>query len=183
MSFPHLTRSGSKITGSAAELSCLAVQYVLSVLRFDSSVCLLCCGVFQQATTQEGVLKTRAWGWHSSRGCYPSFSLLAPLSWEPFGEAEGSGWGTVVLWRAQHASAHERPWLTIPFEATGCKGEGHWQVTTKMGLFGRKIPQAGVHWTGSYTYIKLIFIHSFALFNQQPFAESRFGQQGQKNHF
>lgn len=41
----------------------------------------------------------------------------------------------------------------------------------KDGLDCEREPQAGVHWSGSYTCTKLIFTHSLALFNQQPSRE------------
>lgn len=44
----------------------------------------------------------------------------------------------------------------------------------KDGLDCERDPRGGARWTGSYTYIELIFIHSLALFNQRPSRESRY---------
>lgn len=75
------------------------------------------------------------------QGVQPEF-LLAPLSWEPSGRRRGVRSAVksptcLGTWKA---------WLTIPFEATGCKGAGHWQVRTKMGLIVRGTPRE--HYTG-----------------------------------
>lgn len=96
---------------------------------FDSSVCLVCCGAVRRAMVWEGVLKMGHEGWHSSRGLQPEF-LLAPLSSEGL-QGGGGGWGWL---KSPTCLGTWKAWLTIPFEATGYKGAGHWQVRTKMGL-------------------------------------------------
>lgn len=100
--------------------------------------------------------------------------LLAPLSWEPSGRRRGV---RSAVEQAQHASAHEKAWLTIPFEATGCKGAGHRQVTTKMGLIVRSEPRGGrARWTRSYARAEahLYPLIGPPLFNQRPSGESRY---------
>lgn len=99
-------------------------------------------------------------GMTQQQGVQNQSFLLAPLSWEPSGRRRGV---RSAVEQAQHASAHEKAWLTIPFEATGCKGAGHRQVTTKMGLIVRSEPRAGERaGLGATLAPRLIFIHSLA---------------------
>lgn len=144
--FSHLIWSGSKISGSAAELSkpgctvCSECAQIWLISLFG----LLRCGPASHSIG--GHFENQGMGMTQQQGVQPEF-LLAQLSWEPSGRQRGVRSAVksptcLGTWKA---------WLTIPFEATGCKGAGHWQVTTKMGLIVRQIPQAGVHWTGSYT--------------------------------
>lgn len=64
------------------------------------------------------VLKIRAWGWHSSRGCNPSFYWH---HWAGSFRGGGGGWG--ALWRAQHAPAHERPGWPFPLRRLDAKAQ------------------------------------------------------------
>lgn len=84
----------------------------------------------------EGRFENQGMGMTQQQGVQPKF-LLAPLSWEPSGRRRGVRSAVesptcLCTWKA---------WLTIPFEATGCKGAGHWQVRTKMGLIVRESPR------------------------------------------
>lgn len=83
-----------------------------------------------------GHFENQGMGMTQQQGVQPEF-LLAPLSWEPSGRQRGVRSAVksptcLGTWKA---------WLTIPFEATGCKGAGHWQVRTKMGLIVRGTPR------------------------------------------
>lgn len=97
------------------------------------------CGIWGHLGKRYGVWGKRGSGWvgiwHSSRGRKLEF-LLAPRSWEPSGRRRGVRSAVKIptclgTWKA---------WLTIPFEATGCKGAGHRQARTKMVLIVRRDP-------------------------------------------
>lgn len=108
-----------------------------------------------------GCLKTRAWRWHSSRGCNPSFCC------HHWARSLQGGRGALCLgtWKA---------WLTIPFEATGCKGAGHWQVRTKMGLIVKETPREDCAGLGATRTLSSSLSTHWALFNQRPSGESRY---------
>lgn len=144
-----------RLLGSAAEWSRLAAQYSMFwVFWLISLFGLLWCGPASYGVG--GHFENGAWGGMTQQqGVQPEF-LLAPLSWEPSGRRRGVRSAVksptcLGTWKA---------WLTIPFEATGCKGAGHWQVRTKTGLIVRKTPREDC--AGH----QAISIHSLSLCNQ-----------------
>lgn len=97
---------------------------------------LLCCGPASHSIG--GRFENQGMGMTQQQGVQPEF-LLAPLSWEPSGRRRG----VRSALKSPTCLGTWKAWLTIPFEATGCKGAGHWQVTTKMGLIVRESPRRG----------------------------------------
>lgn len=173
--FPHLASSWIKdvrISSGSQVLSWLYSVFCVCS-HFDSSVCLVVPSSEPQQRRKKKK-KNQGMGMTQQQGVQNQSFLLAPLSWEPSGRRRGV---RSAVEQAQHASAHEKAWLTIPFEATGCKGAGHRQVTTKMGLIVRSEPRGGsARWTRSYARAEahLYPLIGPPLFNQRPSGESRY---------
>lgn len=132
--------------GWAAEWGCMAVQYVPSVLTFDSSVCLLGCHV---VPVSRCIFKTREWEWHSSRGCNPRF-YWQPLSREPSGRGVGAGGGHCD--EPNMLQHMKRPGWPFPLRPLDVK-TGPWQVSTNIVRLILQGEHTGlgatltVHWT------------------------------------
>lgn len=133
---PHLISSDSMILGSVPEWSGLAAQY--SLLRvcsyFDSSVCLVCCGLVQRAMVQEGVLKMGHEGWHSSRGYNQSFYWH---HWAQSLQGGGGGWGWLkrpnMPWHMKGLVDHSLwgDWIQRRRPLAGQKKRWAWLYITK----------------------------------------------------
>lgn len=137
--FPHLISTGSKISDQQPSrvpwLYCTVCSEYAQIWLI-SLFGLLRCGPASHSIG--GRFENQGMGMTQQQGVQPEF-LLAPLSWEP------SGWrrGVRSALKSPTCLGTWKAWLTIPFEATGCKGAGHWQVTTKMGLIVRESPRRG----------------------------------------
>lgn len=179
MSFHTSHQAGSKTSGSAAGVKfspgCTVCSECAHILTHQ--FVWLCCPASHSRGEKKKPKKNKknqGMGMTQQQGVQNQSFLLAPLSWEPSGRRRGV---RSAVEQAQHASAHEKAWLTIPFEATGCKGAGHRQVTTKMGLIVRSEPRGGrARWTRSYARAEahLYPLIGPPLFNQRPSGESRY---------
>lgn len=134
--FPHLVWTGSKdlrISSGVKSPGCTVCSEYAQIWLI-SLFGLLRCGPASYSIG--GRFENQGMGMTRQRGVQPEF-LLAPLSWEPSGRRRGAR-STV---KSPTCLGTWKAWLTIPFEATGCKGAGHWQVATKMGLIVRESPR------------------------------------------
>lgn len=146
--FPHLTWTGSKIWGSAAAESpgctvCSQYTHIWLISLFG----LLRCGRASHS------IEERFWKPGHGDDTAAGGAARVSTGTAELGALREAEWGERSAVKSPTCRGTWKAWLTIPFEATGCKGAGHRQVRTKMDLIVRETPplrhRVGEHWTGN----------------------------------
>lgn len=165
--FPHLISTGSKISGSAAEPSPLAVLYSMFWVCSDLTHQFVWFVALWSSEPQH----RRAF-WKPGHGDDTAAGGATRVSTGTtelgaFGEAEGGE----ERFEESNMPRHMKGLVDHSLWGDWMQRRRPLAGHNKDGLDCEREPQAGVRWSGSYTCTELIFTHLLALFNQQPSGE------------
>lgn len=161
MSFHTSHQAGSKTSGSAAGVKfspgCTVCSECAHILTHQ--FVWLCCPA-SHSRGEKKKKKTRAWGWHSSRGC--KTRVFYWHHWAGSLQGGGGGWG--ALWSKPNMPRHmKRPGWPFPLRRLDAKAQATGRSQQRWAWLWEASLGAGARaGLGATLAPRLIFIHSLA---------------------